>query len=499
MISVACYCRVSTEEQAREGYSISAQRDRLVAFCRAQEWSAVDIYIDEGESGAKIDRPELNRLQQDAKDGKFNLVLVWKVDRLSRKVAHLAQLVEELDRQGIAFRSVTEPFDTSHAAGRAFMQMLGVFAELERENIRERSRLGIRKRVQEGYLHGRPVMIGYSNTDKGKWEIDPEGAEVVHWIFDQYLSGIGPFRMAQMLKKGSIPGLSAQVIKEEFSQAKFLSTVDRIRWIIKNPVYAGYAPLGDELYKGRHEAIIDPKTWRKVNALMESRYNVPNRAHTTRYLLSGRVVCGLCGANMYGFRQPNPSSTKDVRPYLEYYVCSNSTAGRGKMKTCTNWGVKREVAEGAALDAIRDLALSTNLDSASLPQPDLELQGRRRSIMSSLTQLERSQRKWFDAFEQSPDLEDVALDRIRVLGERQRELTKELAETEKKIRLAGSPLDKDEVESYLRDVGAVINHADPDQLREIIRSLVKKVIVTPTQERVRGNFVKRINVEFYPL
>lgn len=109
-ISVGLYARVSTEDAAREGHSIPAQKERLLAFCKAQGWAVGDIYSDEGISGAKLDRPELSRLRRDAAEKRINMVLVWKVDRLSRKVSHLASLVEEFDRSGCALRSVTEPF-----------------------------------------------------------------------------------------------------------------------------------------------------------------------------------------------------------------------------------------------------------------------------------------------------------------------------------------------------------------------------------------------------
>ena len=116
-MTVACYLRVSTDEQAREGYSIAAQRGRLLAFCRAQGSDVAGIYADEGHSGATLDRPQLTRLREHVRAGRVNLVLVLKVDRLSRRVSHLDQLMEEFDRHGCAFGSVTEPLDTGHAAG----------------------------------------------------------------------------------------------------------------------------------------------------------------------------------------------------------------------------------------------------------------------------------------------------------------------------------------------------------------------------------------------
>ena len=495
----ALYCRVSTEDQAREGYSIPAQRDRLLAFCAAQGWGVADVYIDDGYSGAQLDRPALTRLRQDARAHKFDIVLVWKIDRLSRKVSHLTALVDEFDALGIGLRSATETFDTSNASGRAWLQMQGVFAEMEREYIRQRSKDGIRKRIQEGYIHGRPVMIGYRCVEKGRWVIDPEGAEIVRWIYTQCLNGLGNFRMALMLQSGNVPGLSPTKLREEFSQATPAATADRIRWILRNPVYAGYAPLGDELYPGRHEAIIDPDAWQRVQALMASRSRIPNRAKTSHYLLTGRIFCGLCGGAMFGRRDPNRYSTKTTKPFYEYYTCQNSSASRGRAKTCPAWGVRKDYVEGIVLEQIRKLAFDpSQYLPAVVPEED-DLQRERRSLLSSLAQLERSQHRWFEAFEQDPELEATALGRIRELGEQQRTLSQRLAEVEAQIRARGAPLDRDQIMSYLRDIPLLLDSATPDQLREIIRTLVKRVIVTPTKRAVRGNWVKDVQVEFYPL
>lgn len=226
-MNVAVYLRVSTDEQAREGYSIAAQRDRLLAFCRAQSWNVVGIYADEGHSGATLDQPHLTRLREDVKAGRVNLVLVWKVDRLSRRVSHLAQLVDEFDRHGCGFRSVTEPFDTSHAAGRAFLQMLAVFAEFEREMIRERITQGIHQRVKEGHIHGRPKALGYIVPGNGQvWQVDEREAGVVRWIYDQYLRGVGSMRIAYALKEG-VPDLPADVLRKEFGHLSIHSLADR--------------------------------------------------------------------------------------------------------------------------------------------------------------------------------------------------------------------------------------------------------------------------------
>jgi len=503
----AClYCRVSTEEQSREGFSILAQRDRLMAFCRAQSWDVAGIYVDDGHSGAKLDRPALSRLRQDAKTDLFQLVLVWKVDRLSRKVAHLAALVDEFDRAHVAFRSVTEPFDTSHAAGRAFMQMLGVFAELERENIRERSALGIRKRVEQGFVHGRPTMLGYRFVEKGKLEVDPASAAVVRWIFGQYLAGVGTLRIAQHLING-VSGLQTEVVYREFRHVSAHSVRDRISWILKNPIYAGYAAIGDDLYAGRHEAIIDLTTWQQAQAQIQSRQNIPNRAHASRYLLTGRIICGQCGARMFGYRQPNRSpEARHIRPYYEYYCCRSNSGFQGRNWTCDNWGVKREHAEEVVLGALRGLAVEgiPGRAAPSLPEDPFtaDLSRRRQELQASLGQAERRQRNLFRAIEEAPDLDAAVLSRVRELAEEQKRLALELAVVEKALRNGGPGLSRPEVERLLQDVPRILDAAGHDQIRELLRTFVRRVVVTPVERPSKGHsrlFPKEVTVEFYPL
>lgn len=503
-ISAGLYLRVSTDEQAREGYSIAAQRDRLIAFCQAQGWTVADIYSDEGYSGTLLDRPALSRLRQDAAAGRVNMVLVWKVDRLSRKVAHLAAIVEELDRHKVSFRSVTEPFDTSHAAGRAFMQMLGVFAELERENIRERSKMGIRKRVESGLIHGRPPMIGYRNTEKGVWEVVPEEAQVIRWIYDQYLAGRGALWIAQRLKEGQ-PDLPADVLAAQFGHIGVRSLVDRLRWIIHNPIYAGYAPIGEDRYPGRHKAIVEQTTWHKVQELIEQRKPLGNRSKSSRYALSGRAVCGACGGQMYGYRQPNRyEATAAARPFREYYVCKNSSQMKGASRSCDNWGVDRGYVESQVLDALRRFALDGLEESAAAvldPGGD-ELRQRKRDITAALAGLERRQRNLYRVLEEAPDLDQSVLARVRALSEEQKRLAEQLASVDRELRAGGSGLSREETAALLADVPRLLDEADPDRLRELVRTFVRRVVVHPRDSTGRvdpKSNPKQITVEFWPL
>jgi len=137
-MKTALYLRVSTEDQAKEGYSLEVQREVLEAFAKKEGLEVYKVYSDDGISGYTSDRPALNALLADAKSGKFGLVLVSKLDRFSRNLRDLLNLVDELCNYGAGFKSAGEPFDTTTSAGKLMFQQLGSFAEFERNRIAER-------------------------------------------------------------------------------------------------------------------------------------------------------------------------------------------------------------------------------------------------------------------------------------------------------------------------------------------------------------------------
>ena len=154
-MNVAIYCRVSTLEQKEHGYSIEEQERKLKSFCEINDWNVADVFVDAGFSGAKRDRPELQRLMNDIK--RFDLILVYKLDRLTRNVRDLLDLLEIFEQNNVAFRSATEVYDTSTAMGRLFVTLLnGNVKQLE--NVHKWVNLQRLKRVSCLLLH-RFIMI----------------------------------------------------------------------------------------------------------------------------------------------------------------------------------------------------------------------------------------------------------------------------------------------------------------------------------------------------
>ena len=238
---VAIYSRVSTEEQAKEGLSVEAQIDKCKSFCDAREWEIFKVYKDAGFSAGTLNRPALELLLRDAQEKRFDIILVYKIDRFSRKLKDLITILEDLKTKNINFTSVTEQIDTTSAMGEAFFQIIGVFAQLERGMVKERVQLSFDRKINLGEaLYRAPFGYTYQNR---KLVRHPENAEKVKEIFEMWAAGVN---YKEICQKFNIPS----------------STLYQI---IKNPIYVGKIRYKGELFKANHPALIDEELFNKVN------------------------------------------------------------------------------------------------------------------------------------------------------------------------------------------------------------------------------------------
>ncbi|MEK6913738.1 MAG: recombinase family protein [Nanoarchaeota archaeon] len=241
---VAIYSRVSTEEQAKEGLSVEAQIDKCKSFCDAREWEIFKVYKDAGFSAGTLNRPALELLLRDAQEKKFDIILVYKIDRFSRKLKDLITILEDLKTKNINFTSVTEQIDTTSAMGEAFFQIIGVFAQLERGMVKERVQLSFDRKINLGEaLYRAPFGYAYQNKKLIK---HPENAEKVKEIFEMWGAGVNHNEICQRF---NIPS----------------STIYQI---IKNPIYIGKIKYKGEVYKANHLPLIDEVLFNKVNLII---------------------------------------------------------------------------------------------------------------------------------------------------------------------------------------------------------------------------------------
>ncbi|MDD5593608.1 MAG: recombinase family protein [Candidatus Margulisbacteria bacterium] len=362
-MKVAIYTRVSTEDQAREGYSLEVQKEYLTNYAGQNGYEIFDYYADEGISAGTTDRPALQRVLKDAKDKKIALVLVYKIDRFSRRLKDLLELVDKLEDFGAGFKSATEPFDTTTSAGKLMFQQLGSFAEFERNRLAERIVPGMLKSIQKGNWHGaRYSPFGYTYTKgTGVLELNDAEAKVVKLIYRKYLAGCSINYITDYLNKS----------KHETRVARYFYT-KLVRDILRNRVYIGQIVWNKYCYdktqktgkgykavkndpskviiaKGRHEPIITEEDFDQVQKLIESRTTPFNRAKRGIFTFSRLMHCSKCNYRFYGVTKVANHLTgwQD-----RWYRC----AGRQfHYVRCNAKGIKESVIENVILSAIQNM------------------------------------------------------------------------------------------------------------------------------------------------
>jgi site-specific DNA recombinase len=304
---VALYIRVSTQEQVQEGYSIDAQTERLHAYCTAKDWIIFGTYTDAGFSGSNTKRPELQRLLNDVRAGLVDCVLVYKLDRLSRSQKDTLMLIEdEFLSRDVAFVSMSENFDTSTPLGRAMVGILSVFAQLEREQIKERMAMGRAERAKNGFFHGGGFApFGYTYSD-GLLHVDPVKAEIVKEVFDLFL------------QRTPITTIEDHLSKKYGRTLKDAT----VRSILSTRTYTGVISWEGKKYEGRHEAIIDTATFERAQRLLNDRRRIAEsrpEPFKPKHLLSGLLYCANCGARY--FAKGCYSGHGSKKKYRPYYAC----------------------------------------------------------------------------------------------------------------------------------------------------------------------------------
>ena len=332
---LALYTRVSTIEQSEEGYSIDEQERLLRSWAEKNNYEVYKCYSDRGISGKDIkNRPALKELLKDAEEKKFDMVISWKINRISRKLADVLKIVDILEKNDITFKSYSEPFETDTPAGKMQFQMMALIGEFERGTIAQNVKMGMCAKAKSGEWCGGRVL-GYdlvpidsqegAKRKKNRLTINEKEAEAVRFIFNEYVNGKGYKAITNQLNK-----LSYKTKKgNDFS-------VGSIREILTNPVYIGKVRYNVRqnwsekrrrninanpiITDGIHEPIIDEGLWDRVQAIMESKKGKPSRIYDGEYPLTGILRCPKCGAGMVISRTTNKLAD-GTKKRIAYYCC----------------------------------------------------------------------------------------------------------------------------------------------------------------------------------
>lgn len=346
----AIYVRVSTEEQAKK-YSIPAQLDLLRSFAQINNHEIFKKYVDEGISGTTLNRPQLRELFNDAERGYFKIVLVYRIDRFFRNTRKLLNAVDELQKMGVSFRSITEPFDTSNPLGSFMISLLGSVAQLERDTLIERSTMGILKSVKEGHYIASTPLYGYNyNSETKKPEINPKESEVIRLIFRFYQKPhMNQVKIAKILNDMSLR-----------TRKGYRWTDTQIHRVLTHSGYRGkwHYTRGSESVIVSIPPLINDETFDEIQQLLKKRKPYGNRKY--HYLLLDHLYCGMCGRRMSAKtgNSTRKIGNKTYGPYLrQHYFCF----GRKLKKGCRMGWIKKDEIDSLVWQEVKKYIKNPNL------------------------------------------------------------------------------------------------------------------------------------------
>lgn len=468
-ITTAIYCRVSTEEQATEGFSIHAQKDKLTKYAEVNDWTVTDYYVDDGISGKNLkDRPEVTRLLEDVKSGKINNVLVYKLDRLTRSVKDLIYLIELFDKHNCTFNSQTEKIDTSNAVGRMFVKIIGIFAEFERENLAERVTFGYEQKTREGNYTNTNGVFGYDYiVGKGILEVNELESKYVRKIYEWYLNGDSMLSIAKRLRDDSVPTKRGG----NWNQSTIYS-------ILTNPLYIGTVRYGVHKQNGFHvdgkdiEPILEEATYKNVQDLMTKRKKFQTRKYSSDDTYYFRVLkCAECGGK-YSARQQLQSGKKYIT-----YACNNHYNG-----TCDAKGFSHKKLEQAFLeylDKINDFSYDDSILNNKLTNNDDEIILIKEEI-NKLTIKRSNTTKLFAG-------DKIDLDSLKeiqsIVDEKLNSLKGKLKELENKPK--EEKLDKEQIKKVALNIKNNFLHLTNKERKIFIERFIKEIKVKKEDDNVK--------------
>ncbi len=485
-IRCAIYTRKSTSVGLEQEFnSLDAQREACAEYIRGQAqmgWRAISPpYEDGGFSGASLDRPAFQRMMADVEAGAIDVIVTYKVDRLSRSLLDFAKIIDHLNRRHVGFVSVTQNFSTADAMGRLTFNMLMSFAEFEREMISERTRDKMGAARKKGKWTGGQVPFGFRVVKKKLVVNEPE-ADMVRRMFDLYVEHGSALAVFQSLS-------------DQFNS--YLENTGRqCNWdkhvvlrILKNPLYAGYTTYRNELYEGEHEPIVDRAKFHAVQKLIHDNAR-PRLAATDKYFLQGLVRCAACGAAY------TPASAKRGKNKRRYYRCL--TRDKQGRDACPARPLPAESLERYVVDRVKDTAseidnpddlLSSvrqayaamlqkmNLERQRLPEVIAELSAKRIEIVDNMQRATGADMKKLD-------------DELSRLHDEQAKIERRLYKVERDIdALKKRREDAEWMIDIMRRFDSVWDALNSENKRRLLRAVVKEIVIDEPGGKVEMKMV----------
>ena len=510
---VAAYCRVSTDEQTDRG-TIENQVEFSESYCKINDFSLVRVYREEGVSGTVLleERPEASQLLKDIEKDMFDMVIVYKLDRLSRSTRITLNTIDYLEKHNIKLRSMTEPFETDTPTGKFMITMLAGVADLERTTILERMQYGAERAAKNGKWLGGIVPYGYRVNQDRFLEVNEDKmpcglseADVVRLIYDKLANhGYSTIKTANLLNSMNIP---THYIKDNRLLVKGKRKVHtdgiwrptRIFNLVRNTVYMGVHQYGKRTTRERKiierqvPAIVTEEVYTKSIENMKS--NKVSSTRNTKYddfTLKGLLVCSLCGRKYHGTRSVSKKLSDGSVIYNRYYLCNgnnNIYLWHGE-EGCKTRYVKADQVESIVWGRCHEVLKNPNSLSIEARKEsknyDVEIEMLKKQLLPLESEKEKVTHLYRKGFINALEVEKQFGD----IEKQQKIILAEISKLKDKIKHSKKVDEKIEsVKMLLSNYRKNTHGLDVHEKREIINILVEKVIVTQTIEGKRGSIV----------
>ncbi|MBX5467974.1 MAG: recombinase family protein [Firmicutes bacterium] len=498
----ALYKRVSSVAQARDGYSLEFQDDILRAHCAREHLEIAGVYEDGGRSGANTRREGLQQLIADAKRRRFDVVLIFRVDRFSREPLDLLFLVNELKALGIQLRSVTEAVDANDPAGELMLTILGAIGKFVRQNILDNAMKGKRVRAGKGKYTGGAVPYGYVVQDNGVYAPDDRPvtgswtpATVVPELYRRYAAAARAGR--------GIQAVVDWLLDTQVPPPKERWTKTSVRQILRNPVYTGdfvYAKTSQAGHgtarpappdrwirvPDNHPPLVDRPTWEQVQGLLDAnrRHTRPRRPESEQdVLLAGFLTCAVCGSNLVPRRTVYQYKGK-VEPRVHFTCGSRYNFSRKAARTaCAFPFLRMEALDALVWQFLVGLATDPHIVARVVEeakrghQPRFEaLQHQLESLRKDRAAVETKMRRLVDRAADGTIPPDLLQEKMQALDQQRQHLGAQIQRLEAEVRRVARTApqlvaDPDKVRAYLHDLlqGAALSVS---QKRQVLAALV---------------------------
>ncbi|MEH6943558.1 recombinase family protein [Bacillus sp. JJ722] len=465
------YIRVSTEEQAKHGYSILAQKEKLEAYCKSQGWEIIEIYIDDGYSAKDLNRPKFNAMMQEVKKGDIDVVLVYRLDRLTRSVLDLYEILKVLDDHKCKFKSATEVYDTTSAMGKLFITLVAAIAQWERENLAERVRLGMEKKTRLGKWKGGTAPYGYIYTND-ELIINSDESKTIKLIYELSKTK-GFLTIAKYLTATGVPTKKGGDWH-----------VDSVRDIANNPVYAGYLTFSESiteykkpprektLFDGIHDPIIPREQFWELQDLLDRRRTFGGKRETSNYYFSTILKCARCGHSMSGHKSGGKKT----------YRCNGKKAG----KKCSSHIF---LEENLVRTIFHNLdSILTDLNSQNL-SADLQSDVVTDDTVQVLEQKLLRIQKLYDKEKQMFKADIITIDELIKTTEHLRSEEREIESQLKSLKKINE--NQDEINFMGENLVSLWEYANDPEKKQMITTLFSQIVVDTCEAYKRGSGIPR--------